>query len=65
MSALTPEQEARVREIAIETGIAIANAQAGNAARSAIDRFRVSRSEVEASLSECALRPFATETTVV
>lgn len=61
MSPLTPEQEARVRAIAIEVAIAVAGAQASNAALRAIDRFQVSQSEVEAALSGHALRPLASE----
>ena len=47
---LTPDQEARVREIAMEVVLAAANAQALNAANAAIDRYRVSAREVEGFL---------------
>lgn len=53
----TPEQEARIREIAVEIAVAAAGAQATNAALRAIDQFQVSAAEVEAALYGHALRP--------
>lgn len=52
MTAFTPEQEDRIREIAREEALAAAvaasRAQAAHASAGAIDRYRVSASEVAA-----------------
>lgn len=52
MSALTTEQEARVREIAVEVAVAAARVQAGHACGEVIDRYRVSVAEVREFLAQ-------------
>ena len=53
MSApFTPEQEARVREIAVEVAVAASRVQAAHACGAVIDRYRVSVAEVREFLSQ-------------
>ena len=52
MSAeFTEDAEQRIREIAIEVAVAMSRVQAARAAGEAIDRYRVSASEVEEFLA--------------
>lgn len=52
MSAeFTEDAEQRIREIAIEVAVAMSRVQAARAAGEAIDRYRVSDSEVEEFLA--------------
>ena len=57
MAALTPEQAEEVREIAMKIVIAATRAQAGHACGEVIQRYRVSRAEVEEFLSAPAPHP--------
>ena len=50
----TPEQEARIREIALEVAVAASKVQAQLAANHQLDLLRVSPSEVREFLSEPA-----------
>jgi hypothetical protein len=51
-AAFTPEQEARVREIAVEVAVAASRAQAQISASREIDRLRLTPAEVGEFLSE-------------
>lgn len=57
MVALSPEQEARVREIAIEVAVAASKAQAQVAANLALDRHRLCAEWVEEFLAPSSETP--------